>query len=63
MKRIDYIRSMSVEEMSKAIIDHNITDAFCDSSCKCENGCPRDIECCERWLNKEIGGDALWSYR
>jgi hypothetical protein len=53
MKRIDYIRSMSVEEMSKAIIDHNITDAFCDSSCKCENGCPRDIECCERWRIKK----------
>jgi hypothetical protein len=57
MKRIDYIRSMSVEELAKAIIDNSITDEFCDGSCGYENDCPHDLDCCIIWLGKDIGGD------
>jgi hypothetical protein len=57
MRRIDYIRNMSVEELAKAIIDHSITDEFCDSSCGCEDDCPHDVECCVIWLSGEMRGD------
>lgn len=39
MKRIDKIRSMSIEEIAEAIIENNITDEFCKGDCNSED-CP-----------------------
>ena len=53
MKRIDYIRAMTAEEMAEKIIKKNITEDFCKSDCENENDCTHDKECCIRWLYEE----------
>lgn len=62
MKRIDYIRTMRVEEIAKAIrgIENIELDDYCKSTCDyastmedepLEKEC---IECCIRWLEEEV---------
>lgn len=53
MKRIDEIRNLSVEELAEIIIEANVTDEYCDSSCEDEE-CNHEKECCIRWLNEEV---------
>lgn len=62
MQRIDYIRAMTIKEMAEAIIEHNITDAFCKSDCEQEDECPHAVECCVRWLGEADDGfrDKVW---
>ncbi|HHY27184.1 MAG TPA: hypothetical protein GX523_10675 [Desulfitobacterium dehalogenans] len=58
--KYEKVKSMSVEELAKEIIRLDITDEFCDNSCcsgEAEIECPHDVECCVRWLNKEIPDD------
>lgn len=62
MKRIDYIRNMSTEEIAKSIRDiANLElDDYCKNTCDfSENfeGDPIDEECtdcCIKWLNEEV---------
>lgn len=53
MKRIDRIRSMSVDEMAKLIVESNTTDAFCKSDCGLDD-CTHPVECCKCWLESEV---------
>ncbi|OQA08601.1 MAG: hypothetical protein BWY67_01477 [Bacteroidetes bacterium ADurb.Bin397] len=53
MKRIDYIRNMTTEEMAEKIVEINITDAYCKSDCVSDFNCPHELECCMRWLESE----------
>ena len=55
MKRIDYIRNMTTEEMAEKIISMNYcADAYCKSDCVSEFSCPHELECCMRWLESEV---------
>lgn len=58
MKRIDYIRAMTAEEMAEKIIKKNITEDYCKSDCEDSENfeCLHEKECCIRWLNEDVGG-------
>ena len=52
MRRIDYIKAMTVRETARLIIRHNITDEYCSDDCGSENECPHELECCMKWLEE-----------
>ena len=56
MTRFEKIKSMSVEELSKFIIndDKLYIDDYCKSDCKCKDGCPHPEECCKKWFLEEV---------
>lgn len=58
MKRIDYIRNMTVEEMAEIIIKKMITDKYCKGTCEesisGEYVCNHEKECAINWLNEEM---------
>lgn len=57
MKRIDYIRNMTVEEIANIIIKSNTTDEYCKSDCEDtweEPICQDEMGCCIKWLNEEM---------
>lgn len=53
MRRIDYIRNMTINELAEKILQLNVIDAYCKSDCGRE-GCPHELECCIRWLESEV---------
>lgn len=60
MTRLEYIRSMSAEEMAKEICERSITDKFCKSDCEWSQSLEYEqdrsdcIKCCVRWLNEQV---------
>ena len=58
MKRIDYIRTLSVEEVAKKIRDVVELNDFCKSDCgESEDHEPEEsecVKCCIKWLESEI---------
>jgi IS30 family transposase len=56
--RYERITGMSVEDLAQAIIDSDVTDAYCKSDCeevKTVTGQPKEencLQCCVRWLNE-----------
>ena len=63
MKRIDYIRTMSVEEIAEKIRDivNLELDDYCKSDCEASKDFESDpeesecVKCCIRWLESEMG--------
>lgn len=61
MKRINKIRTMTIEELAELIVDiENIDFNFCKSDCDGDwesedptEICPHPVECCIRWLGEE----------
>lgn len=55
MKRIEAIRTMTVEEMAREIVKLNFTPEFCKSDCTWEEPiCQNALGCCITWLNEEM---------
>ena len=55
VKRIDYIRAMTVEEMAKTIIKLHVTDAYCKNECDDPDfACTHELDCCVRWLEEHV---------
>ena len=57
MTRFELLKSLSVEDTAKMIVDDNLTDAFCKSECVVDvdiGDCSHPIECCIRWLKEEV---------
>ncbi len=56
MTRIERIKSMSIEDIAKMIVDDDLTAEFCKSDCSDTDDydCPHPVECCVRWLNEEV---------
>jgi len=54
MRRIDYIRAMTVKEMAKAIVENNLTDEYCrDGKSGCELARTPCVQCCMKWLEED----------
>ena len=55
MTRIEYIRTMPVEEMADIIVGElvGISD-YCNSDCD-DVECLHPVECCVRWLKSKVG--------
>ena len=62
MKRIDYIRAMTAEEMAEKIRDivNLELDDYCKSDCEASRIANQtrkkaNVKCCIRWLESEMG--------
>lgn len=54
MKRIDKIRTMSIEELAEKIIEMPAgTYDYCKSDCN-DFECTQEKQCCIDWLNEEV---------
>lgn len=52
MNRYEKIKSMTVEELAKAIVSNGdvYIDDYCKSECNYDDECQHPEECCKKWL-------------
>ena len=59
MNRYEYVKSLSVEEMARKIMELNFTGEYCKSTCDSDTyGCvyEEEVKCCVIWLEGDIDG-------
>ena len=55
MNRHEYLKSLSIEDVAKMIVEEDLTDSFCKSDCEnSDDQCLHPVGCCVKWLNEEV---------